>query len=102
MVNHELKFLSQCLWSNKTLNESKSELIIFRSQRKNLPQESEIKINNYKLKLNGHVKYPETLIDEVLTCNKQIASTSMKLARANDILSKLRYFVPNDICISVY
>ena len=26
----------------------------------------------------------------------------MRLARANSILSKLRYFVPKDICISVY
>ena len=42
------------------------------------------------------------LIDEVISWNKQIESTCMKLVRPNDILSKLHYFVPKDICISVY
>ena len=41
------------------------------------------------------------LIDEVLPWNKQTESICMKLARVNSILSKLRYFVPKDICISV-
>ena len=103
VVNHELKLLSQWLRSNKlSLNETKTELIIFRSSRENLPRESDIRINNYKLKLHSHVKYLGVVIDEVLSWNKQIESICMKLARATGILSKLRYFVPKDISISVY
>ena len=49
-----------------------------------------------------HIKYLEIIIDEVLSWNKQIESICMKLARANSILFKLCYFVPKDICISVY
>ena len=60
------------------------------------------KNNNYKLKLYSHVKYLVILIDEVFSFNKQIESICMKLARANGILSKLHYFVPKDIFISVY
>ena len=103
VVNHELKLLSQRLRSNKlSLNETKTELIIFRSPRKNLPREPDIRINNYKLKLDSHVKYLGILIDEVLSWNKQIESICMKLARANGIHSKLCYFVPKDICTSAY
>ena len=105
VVNDELKPLSQWLRSNKlneSLNESKAELIKFISSRKNLPQELDIRINNYKLKLYSHVKYLGILIDEVLSWNKQIESICMKLARANGIHSKLCYFVPKDICTSAY
>ena len=48
VVNHELKLLSQWLRSNKllnkSLNETKSKPIIFRSPRKNLSQEPDIRI----------------------------------------------------------
>ena len=54
------------------------------------------------LKVHSHVKYLGILIDEVLSWNKQTESICMKLARANGILSKLRYFEPKDSCISVY
>ena len=51
VVNHEVKRLSQWLPSNKS-KETKTKLIIFRSPRKNLPREPDIRINNYKLKLH--------------------------------------------------
>ena len=103
VVNRKLKLLSRWLRSNKliSLNETKTEIVIFRSPRKNLPREPDIRINNYKLKLHSHVKYLGVLIDEVLSWNKQIEPICMRLARANGILSKLRYIVPKDICVSV-
>ena len=94
-INHELKLLVQWLRSNKlSLNETKTELIIFRSPWKHLPREPDIRINNYKLKLHSHIKYLGILIDEVMSRNKQIDDICTKLARANGILSKIRYFVP--------
>ena len=66
-VVHKLKLISQWLRSNKlSVNETKTELIIFISPRKDLPREPDIK-NNYKQKLHSHVKYLGTLIDEVLS-----------------------------------
>ena len=78
--------------------------MVTKIKRKLIPKakEPDTRINNYKLKLYIHVKYLGILIDEVLSWKKQIESICMKLARANDILSKFRYFVPKDICISVY
>ena len=102
-INHELKLLDQWLQSNKlSLNETKTELIVFRSPWKHLPREPDIRINSYKLKLHSHIKYLGMLIDEVLSWNKQIDDICTKLARANGILSKLRHFVPRKTCISIF
>ena len=93
--NHELRLLVQLFLSNKlSLNETKTELIIFRSPWNHLPREPDTGINNYKLKLHSHIKYLGILIDELLSWNKQIEYICTKLARTNGILSKLRYFVP--------
>ena len=71
VINHELKVLVQWLRSNKlSLNESKTELITFRSPWKHLPREPH-RINKYMLKLHSHIKYLGILIDEVLSWNKQ-------------------------------
>ena len=105
VINNELKLklLVQWLRSNKlSLNETKTELIIFRSPWKHLPREPDIRINNYKLKLHSHIKYLGILIDEVMSRNKQIDDICTKLARANGILSKLRHFVPRKTCISIF
>ena len=67
-INHELKLLVQWLRSNKlSLNETKTELIIFRSTWKHLPHEPDIRLYNYKLKSHSHIKYLDILIDEVLS-----------------------------------
>ena len=103
IINQELKLLVQWLQSNKlSLNETKTEVIVFRSPWKHLPHEPDIRINSYKLKLHSHIKYLGMLIDEVLSWNKQIDDICTKLARANGILSKIRYFVPKKTCVSVF
>ena len=45
---------------------------IFRYPRKQLPCDSDIRINNYKLKLHQFVKYLGVLINKVLSWKKQI------------------------------
>ena len=87
IINQELKLLVQWLQSNKlSLNETKAEVIVFRSPWKHLPREPDIRINSYKLKLHSHIKYLGILIDEVLSWNKQIDDIYTELARANGIL----------------
>ena len=61
IINTELKHLVQWLRGNKlSLNEIKTELTIFRSPRKQLPREPDIRLNICKLKLHTYVKYSET------------------------------------------
>ena len=93
IINQELKLLVQWLQGNKlSLNETKTEVIVFRSPWKHLPHEPDIRINSYKLKLHSHIKYLGMLIDEVLSWNKQIDDIYTELARANGILSKITSF----------
>ena len=102
-VNYELKILVDWLRSNKlSLNELKTELIMFHPIKKKLPRSPNIKLNNYKLKLKSHVKYFGITIDEVLSWNKHIDNLSKKLARANGILSKLRHYIPTETALAVY
>lgn len=48
------------------------------------------------------MKYLGMLIDEVLSWNKQMVNIRTKLARANDILSKLRHVVAKITRASVH
>ena len=87
--------------SNKlSLNEAKTEIIIFISLRKQLPRDPDIRINNYKLKVLEFAKYLGVFIDEVSSSNKQIDNICCKLSRANGKSSKLRPLLP--IKLSVY
>ena len=91
------------LQSNKlSLNESKTELIIFWPLAKDIPPTLSIKINKFKLTPCKFVKYLGLLLDENLPWNYQIESISQKLSQTNGILSKLRHYVPLKSCISVY
>ena len=103
IINYQLKLLVQWLQSNKlSSNETKTELIIFRSPWKNLPLEPDIRITNYKLKLHSHIKYPGTPTDKVLSWNKQI-DICTKQTRASSILPKLHHFVPKKhVYLSLY
>ena len=102
IVNFELKLLVEWLKRNKlSLNESKTEVIIFHHQNKNIENIS-IKLNKIKLKIVKNVKYLGVNIDETLSWNKQIEDVKLKISKANGILSKLRHYVPQKICLSIY
>ena len=85
------------------LNETKAELIVFRSPWKHLPYKPDIAINNYNLTSNNPlIKIPCIRIDEILFWNEQIDATCTKPDKANGILSKLRHLVPKMNVVSVY
>ena len=68
VINNELKHLVQCLRGNKlSLNETKTEVIIYRTLWKQLLLEPGIRLNNCKLKLYPRVRYLGIFIDEVLS-----------------------------------
>ena len=88
VINHESKPFVQWLRSNKlSLNKTKTDPTIFRSSWKHLPGGPDIRISNYKLKLNSHIKYLGIFIDKVLSWNKEIDYICTRPPRANGILS---------------
>ena len=103
VMNTELKRVSTWLCLNRlSLNEGKTELIIFHSKR-NIPQtEFSIKLNGKKLTPVNSVKYLGLYIDKYLSWDTHIFFLSQKLSRANGILSKLRHNAPRNVCLNVY
>ena len=104
VMNCELKTLVDWLHANKlSLNEAKTEMIVFRrSLNQKISDNFTIKINKFKLSPLHYVKYLGVFIDETLNWNYQIEQLSQKLAKSNGIISKLRHYIPQKSCLSIY
>ena len=103
VMNCESKKSTEWLRSNKlSLNSGKSELVIFRSKTKKELDEITIKINKSKLSPVPNVNYLGVVLDEFLSWDVHVNKLCKKPAQTNDILFKLRYYVPQKTCISVY
>ena len=91
-MNYDLRKLSMWLRANKfSPNVEKTELIVFRWQNTKLNNSFKIKLDGKRLFPTTSVKYLGVLLDEHLTWSPQISHVQMKLNRAIEILSKLRY-----------
>ena len=102
-INTELKLVSNWLKLNRlSLNETKTELIFFRSKRRTLDRNIYIYLNGKRLLPVDHLKYLGIHLDKNLSWDFHIAELSKKLSRANGILSKLRHNAPRAVCINVY
>ena len=102
-MNCKLKKLTEWLKSNKlSFNPGKSELVIFRSKTKKELDEITIKINKSKLSPVPNVNYLGVVLDEFLSWDAHVNQLCKNLAQTNGILSKLRHYVPQKTCISVY
>ena len=87
-MNYELKKLAEWLRSNKlSFNSGKSELIIF---------------NKSKVSPVPNVNYLGVVLDEFLSWDAHVNNLCKELAQTDGILSKLRHYVPQKTCISVY
>ena len=103
ITNYELKKLTEWLRSNKhSLNSGKSGLAIFLSKTKKELDEITIKISKSKLTPVQNVNYLGVVLDEFLPWDAHVKNLCKKLAQTNCILSKLRHYVPQKTCISVY
>ena len=66
-INIDLKLLVSWLLANKiSLNKTKTELIIFRKPRQNVPENICIKLNGHKISPSSTIKYLGILLDETL------------------------------------
>ena len=93
-VGHDLKYLSYWLKANKICyNFSKTEVVLFKSVRKQTDATLRLKLNGKRLYTTNLVKYLGIKIDENLNWHEQINNVAVKLNRANAMLSKVRHFV---------
>ena len=80
----------------------KTELVIFKHQRKKLDSLIKIKLNRKRLYPSKSIKYLGIKIDESLNWKQQIHNIAIKLNRANALLYTIRNFVNRHILRTIY
>ena len=93
------------MWLNASkipLNVEKTELVIFKHQRKKPDTEIKIKLNRKRLYLSQSVRYLGIKIDQNLNWKDHINDIAVKLNRANALLFKIRNFVNITILKTIY
>ena len=93
LVNRDMKHLNNWLSANISLNMEITELVIFKSPRKVLPDEIKIKLSGKILYPSNSLKYLGVRIDR--HWHDQVNSTGVKTNRANALLLKIRNYVNN-------
>ena len=82
-VNSDLVNLSNWLKANKiSLNEGKTEVILFRSRNKRINYNMKLTLNGFKLKFSSHVRYLGLQLDEHLSWKHHLEVLAKKLSRA--------------------
>ena len=103
LVNADLKYLVTWLNANKiSLNVKKTEMVIFKSKQKKFEGDLKIKLCGKSLYPTESVKYFGVKIDTNLSWQYHVNDLSIKLNRANALLSKIRKFVSLKILGSIY
>ena len=98
-----MKNLIDWLNANKiSLNVQKTELVIFKHQRKKIDSEVKIKLSRKRLYPTDSLKYLDIRIDENLKRKHHVSDIVIKLNRANALLFKIRNFVNVDTLKTVY
>ena len=103
-INYDLKSVTEWLRANRlSLNVDKTKLLLFCStNNKQVEDNISIKLQGIKLIPTDYVKYLGLYIDKHLSWNYHIKQLSLKLSRANGILSKLRHYAPTETLLLVY
>ena len=102
-VTKDLKILSNWLSANKIcLNVSKTEVVLFRSTKKQLDFGLKLKLNEKRLYPTNSVKYLGVKTDEHLIWKPHIDGIFAKLNKTNALLSKIRHFVDQKTLKSIY
>ena len=103
LVNQDMKKLTVWLNANKiSLNVEKTELVIFKHQRRKLDAEIKIKLNRKRLYPSQSVRYLGIKTDQNLNWKDHINKIAVKLNRTNALLFKMRNFANITILKTIY
>ena len=84
------------------MNVAKTEVILFKTKSKNLDTNLNIKLSRKKLHISKYVKYLGVFIDENLNWKNHVKELSVKLLKANAMLSMIRQFVNKEVLRMIY
>ena len=103
MISLSLPLVLQWLISNNiSLNANETEIIIFRSKRKQITKYLTFRISSQRINISNKVKYLGIQIEQHLDWNVHIKSVIPKLNRAIGILCKIQHYVPNFLPKTIY
>ena len=98
-----MKNLTDWLNANTiSLNMEKTELVIFKHQRKKLDSEVKIELNRKRLYHTDSVKYRDIRIDRNMSWKHNVPDIVVKLNKANALLFKIRNFVNVNTLKTIY
>jgi len=101
-INKEISLVEEWLSLNKLcLNASKTKAMFFRSINRPPPQ-IQLKISDTDINIVNKFNFLGIIVDEKLRWNEHIRHISVKLSRANGILSRLKHFLPLNTLLRIY
>ena len=102
-VNEDLRLLCEWLRANKiSLNTKKTEIIIFRSKKKEITKHLNFRASGQKIEPSKIVTYLGVVLDQSLAWNDHFNILLPKLSRATGMLAKIRHYVPYETLCSIY
>ena len=90
-INRDLSLIVQWLRANrKSLNQAKTEIIIFRPRGKIITKHPDFRISGQKINPINQTKYLGIYLDKHLSWNSHLNQLKTKLSRGCGLLAKLR------------
>ena len=85
----------------KSLNTSKTELVIFKPKNKIITKHLNFRISGQKIKPSPQVKYLEIILQDDLQVETK-KETKKETSRSTGLLSKVRHYVPKHLLRTIY
>ena len=102
-INRDLSLIVQWLRANrKSLNQAKTEIIIFRPRGKIITKHPDFRISGQKINPINQTKYLGIYLDKHLSWNSHLNQLKTKLSRGFGLLAKLCYYVNTTSLRSIY
>ena len=102
-INYNLTLVSNWLKANKlSLNIDKTNFINFHPPQKAIKHRVRLSINNKVIKQEKHIKYLGLFSDSHLCWKYHILHITKKIKRCIGILSKIRFFVSQQVLVQLY
>src|SRR6218665_2440200 len=103
-LNKELVKVSDWFRSNKlSLNLSKTNYILFRSNRKPVPEETcKLVIDNTEIPQVNSVKFLGVYVDQHLTWKIHLENVASKISKNIGIISRIAYLIPTNVRLTLY
>ena len=86
----------------KSLNTSKTELVIFKPKNKIITKHLNFRISGQKIKPSLQVKYLGIILQDDLHWKSYLTKLRKQLSCSIGLLSKIRYYVPKHLLRTIY